>query len=349
MPTLPWRIRCRGLDETYAASEALLPGRKLQIKCSKGDVCRSAVEASDIAGLRVLSIKNTLPIAFVATEMDDWLTLSFVERGGQTVERRGAETRESVPGRCVTGAGVRPGDAVKVGANCARRIIYVPPRQLNDVIARHFHVAPPRTVEFLPAVIAGARHDALYQLMRRAVVGVETTADGPFGSIVAKQYCDLLISSLLLAVPNTFSDALGKASGVATNRYVKRALDFMRANVDQPIDIDEIARNAACSPRRLQLAFRAQFGLTPMAFLKEERLKLAERRLRMGECDDVTSLAHSLGFSNPGRFAGDFRQKFGILPSEILCSHPAALTGEPAADAPAAEPRRARDLEVAAK
>jgi hypothetical protein len=177
MPTSPMRIRCHGVAETYAASEALLPGRKLRIQCSKGDVCRSEVEVSDIAGLRVLRIKNTLPIEFFATEMDDWLTLSFVERGGQIVERRSGETRESVPGRCVTGAAVRPGDTVKVGANCERRIIYVPPRQLNDVIARHFHVAPPRMVELLPSVIAGAPHDALYQLTRRAAMRLAARDD----------------------------------------------------------------------------------------------------------------------------------------------------------------------------
>jgi AraC-like DNA-binding protein len=86
-----------------------------------------------------------------------------------------------------------------------------------------------------------------------------------------------------------------------------------------------IARNAACSPRRLQLAFRAQFGLTPIAFLKEERLQLAERRLRTGEFGDVTSLALSLGFNNPGR--GEFRQKFGVLPSEIIPSSAPARRG----------------------
>ncbi|HXW20166.1 MAG TPA: helix-turn-helix domain-containing protein [Roseiarcus sp.] len=51
-----------------------------------------------------------------------------------------------------------------------------------------------------------------------------------------------------------------------------------------------------------------------------ERLALAEQRLRKGDCGDVTSLALSLGFANPGRFAGEFRQKFGVLPSEILAT-----------------------------
>ncbi|HXW19101.1 MAG TPA: AraC family transcriptional regulator [Roseiarcus sp.] len=345
MPTSPMRFRCQGVAEAYAALEVLFPGaRRLQVKSSKGDICRIEVEASDIAGVRVLSVKNTLPYRCIVTEPDDRLVLGFIERGGQTIERRGVEITESRPGRCTTGA-LRPGDAVNVSANCERRIICVPARRVNDVIARHFHVAPPRTVELVPAVTAGAPRDALYQLARHALVGAETADESPFGSIVAKQYSDLLISSILLGFPNTFSGELGKASGAATNRYVKRALDFMRANVDQPIDVDEIARNAACSPRRLQSAFRAHFGLTPMAFLNEERLRLAERRLRAGECEDVTSLAYSLGFSNPGRFAGQFRQRFGVLPSEILCSNLSA----PASDAPATEPRRARDLEVAAK
>jgi AraC-like DNA-binding protein len=341
------RFRCQGLAQAYTALEQTLPGRKVRIVSSKDDICRYEIESSELAGLRVLSFKGTLPFALTATEEDDSLSFAVVERGANAVERRGVEIRTSAAGGCAIGF-LRPGDVVKISAMSARRIVHIRPRQLNEVIARHFHVAPPSAIEFPVVNIIGAPRDALGFLMRRALLELETAA-GPFGQIVAKQYSDLLVSSLLLLIPNSFSDVLGKSGGVATSRYVKRALDYMRANVDEPIDIDDIARSAACSPRRLQLAFRAEFGLTPMAFLKEERLKAAARRLRMGECDDVTSLAHSLGFSNPGRSAGLFRQKFGVLPSEILCSQPSPPTGaESAREQQEFTPDRTRNFEAAA-
>jgi AraC-like DNA-binding protein len=320
MPTPTRRIRCLGLTEFYTALESLFPGRKLKIDCSKDDICRYEIENSSIGDLHVVSVKNSLPTQLIASEKDNGLTLVFVQRGSHIVERGGACITANAAGGCSLGA-LQAGDVVTIGPNCERQMVYFRHRQIDDVIARHFHVTPPVAIDFPAAQFDGPARDALDQLVRRALIGVETAA-GPFGAVVSKQYSDLLVSSLLLTVPNSFSSALGKASEVATTRYVRRALDYIRANVDQPIDIDDIARNAACSPRRLQLAFRAQFGLTPIAFLKEERLQLAERRLRTGEYGDVTSLALSLGFSNLGRFAGEFRQKFGVLPSEILGSQP---------------------------
>jgi hypothetical protein len=239
MPTLR-RIRCLGLDEVHRACESLYPGRKLRIDSSRDDICRYEIESSSIVGLHVVSVKNSLPTQLIASEKDDALTLAFVRRGSHVVERRGVEVANAA-GSCSLGV-LQAGDVVKIGRDCERRMVFVGHRQINEVIARHFHVAPPAAIDFLAPRFDGPPSDALDQLVQRALVGVETAA-GPFGSVVSKQYSDLILSSLLLIVPNSFSDALGKASGVATSRYVKRALEYIRANVEQPIDIDDIARN----------------------------------------------------------------------------------------------------------
>jgi AraC-like DNA-binding protein len=49
--------------------------------------------------------------------------------------------------------------------------------------------------------------------------------------------------------------------------------------------------------------------------------RAAEKRLRAGECTNVTELAQSLGFGNPGRFAAEFRQRFGVLPSQVVAAN----------------------------
>ncbi len=322
MPTPTRRIQCQSLAETYSTCERLFPFLKVQLGRSADDDCRCELQRSNVGDLVVDDFTSSMQIVASADKEDDELTVVFVEHGANIVERNGREIATGLVGGCAIGP-MRAGDVVRIAPNSARRLVRVDSRQIDDLIVRHFHVAPPPSIDFMPSLRAAQPECAILGDIVRHVIAGLASAEGPFASILSKQYSDLFLSSLLLIVPNSFSSALGKAGGVATNRYVKRALDYMRANVEQPIDIDDIARNAACSPRRLQLAFRAQFGVTPIAFLKEERLRLAERRLRTGEYGDVTSLALSLGFSNPGRFAGEFRQKFGVLPSEILGSQPA--------------------------
>jgi len=121
-------------------------------------------------------------------------------------------------------------------------------------------------------------------------------------------------------VPNTLSKALCKASTPAPSRHIRRALEFMEANLENPITIDMIANAAGCTPRGLQVGFREQFGTTPLGALKKRRLEEAEKRLRSGRYGTVMEVAYSLSFGNPGRFAGEFSAKFGIPPAKLLRS-----------------------------
>jgi AraC-like DNA-binding protein len=312
-------IRCQSLVETHSACEKFFPRFKFQFDGSSDDPCQLSAEITALDGVRVNSVRNSVAGRLFAHDDDRELTLGFVERGANVVERNGWDVATAPVGDCTIST-LRSGDIVKVGPGSARLLVHIDYSRIDDIIVRHFHVAPPTSIEFPEALRADHPQRAILgDLVRHALIGVEG-AEGPFASILTKQYSDVILSSLLLTVPNSFTSILGKAGEAATTRYVKRALDYIHANLDKPIDIDDIADNALCSPRRLQLAFRAEFGMTPMNYLKMERLALAERRLRAGECGDVTTLALSLGFTNPGRFAGEFRQKFGVLPSDILAS-----------------------------
>ena len=58
---------------------------------------------------------------------------------------------------------------------------------------------------------------------------------------------------------------------------------------------------------------------TPMEFLRHVRMRLARQRLlhaRPG--DSVTGIATRCGFAHLGRFAVDYKRRFGESPSETL-------------------------------
>ena len=80
----------------------------------------------------------------------------------------------------------------------------------------------------------------------------------------------------------------------------------------------DIARAAGVSVRAVQSTFRDLLDTTPMNYVRDRRLEAArEDLLRYGPGDGVTiaMVASDWGFSNAGRFATAYRQRFGEPPS----------------------------------
>lgn len=128
---------------------------------------------------------------------------------------------------------------------------------------------------------------------------------------------DMLISALLLAQPHSYSGLLEREAGAAAPYNVTRAIAFMRAHADESINLERLAAVAGCSVRSLQAAFRRWRGDTPMAELRRIRLELAHQELRAAYVKPtVAEVATKYGFSNLGRFSGQYRAAFGQSPSQ---------------------------------
>jgi AraC-like DNA-binding protein len=314
------RIQTHGVDAALEVCDSFAPAIEFRFEPT-GEPFVFAVESAQIDCIRANLIANSAGIRGRIKAEDGDVTLIFVESGSTGVRCGARKVVEGRTGDCLVFAESRVGDDIGIGADCVRRVVSFPYRLIDEVISNHFHVTPPKMTNFAALL---PRHGILRSLLREmvqwSIVSV-ANANERFGAEMAKlakQHADLIVTSMLLNVPNSLSEVLAKAGNAAPTRYIKRALDFMRANMDRPIYLGDIAEGAACCPRQLQIAFQAEFGETPMSMLKKMRLNLAEKRLRAGEYSNVTELALSLGFGNPGRFAAEFRQQFQVLPSQIL-------------------------------
>ena len=68
--------------------------------------------------------------------------------------------------------------------------------------------------------------------------------------------------------------------------------------------------------RRLQEGFREHIGVTPLEHLRNVRLDRVHAQLTGdGPPAAVTDIAYRWGFTHPGRFAADYRRRFGIGPA----------------------------------
>lgn len=99
---------------------------------------------------------------------------------------------------------------------------------------------------------------------------------------------------------------------------VRAAVEFIRNHLAGPITIEDIAAAANRSSRALQEAFRARLGLSPITFLRNERLDTARRALETGEPAGVRDVALTVGFRHLGRFSAAYAARFGESPSTTL-------------------------------
>jgi AraC family ethanolamine operon transcriptional activator len=104
---------------------------------------------------------------------------------------------------------------------------------------------------------------------------------------------------------------------------MRRALDYLRHHRELQVSVPELRGAADISERSLQYAFREAFDMTPQAFIKRRRLHFARQQLQTADSVEanVSRIATGLGFYELGRFASDYRQVFGQLPSETLRYH----------------------------
>jgi AraC-like DNA-binding protein len=127
----------------------------------------------------------------------------------------------------------------------------------------------------------------------------------------------LIMTGLLLAHRHNYSDALRSPRRPAPSRAVKKALELIESHPEQSVTVADLARASGVSTRSLQAGFMNQLDMSPMAYLREVRLRRAHAELEAGGTT-VTDAAYRAGFTHLSRFAELYRQRFGVCPSETL-------------------------------
>lgn len=131
----------------------------------------------------------------------------------------------------------------------------------------------------------------------------------------------VLIESLLLGQPNSRSRALGEDAPAASSARVRRAVDYMRDHLAEPVSVTGVAAECGVSVRTLQESFRRELGTTPRRWLRLQRLERAHALLSSGaEGLTVTDVAYACGFFHLGEFGAAFKGRYGITPSDLLAS-----------------------------
>jgi len=225
---------------------------------------------------------------------------------------------------------VGPGAAVLIPAerefrtrwsHSARQLIVrIDRRKLIRCLETHLGTPVNRAPDFRMHIDwSGPQHAAL----RHAVGVLASLARGAKGAghgLISASAEDTFLYSLLFMQPSDYTApiAAGRLS-TACPATVHRAEEYIREHLDQPISIADLIAASGASPRTLFDGFRQFRGVAPMRFVRQQRLLKAREALEDPESRaGVTQVAMRWGFQHLGRFAADYAEAFGEVPSQTL-------------------------------
>ena len=95
---------------------------------------------------------------------------------------------------------------------------------------------------------------------------------------------------------------------------IQRAIDYIEVHITEPLDYDEIARQALSSSYHFQRVFGILCGWTLGEYIRYRRLSLAGEALQGGA--RVIDAALQYGYDSPDSFARAFQKFHGVTPSQ---------------------------------
>lgn len=96
---------------------------------------------------------------------------------------------------------------------------------------------------------------------------------------------------------------------------VRRMHDELLQHPEQRPTIEELAHRYLMNPTTLKAVFKAVYGDSLAAHMKEHRLEKAAELLRRGE-GSVSEIAAAVGYDSASRFSAAFRDRYHMLPTE---------------------------------
>jgi AraC-like DNA-binding protein len=193
-------------------------------------------------------------------------------------------------------------------------------RQLATLLGRPSDTLFCPPVEFAPAInlsVGHGRNIARYAHM--VLADIERGGESAYNAVARSSFEQFVTTELLLSHPHNYHDIMHGPAPLPTPRDVRRAIDYMRANLTEPLRLADVVGAAGVPARTLFKHFEECRGISPIRYLRDARLDRVRDALLRAEPEEcVTKIAMDLGFSHMGRFAVEYRKRFGESPSRTL-------------------------------
>lgn len=309
-------LRTKDIDEARHVIAGKLCDHKLEIVGHQNDlfVRHNAVSGQNIS---VNYLCYGADVTVDPGRLDSFYLFQFPLFGRARIRHRGEEMTATP--RMGTVLNPDRGALLHWGRDCSKLLLQIDKDHLESV-AQSITGAPlPGPVRFEMQVdMTRGPGRQLKRIVMACAQAIENRDlfQGVLGARDLRAEQDLA-HALLTLQPSNISHIIERSDRRANPREIRVALDYIHANLSEPITLSEIAQAAQMNVRTLQKGFQRIYGQTPMQVLRNARLDTTRYLLLARQyAPSVSEAAHSCGFSHLGRFSYYYKERFGHLPSE---------------------------------
>ncbi|NMH96628.1 AraC family transcriptional regulator [Pseudonocardia sp. K10HN5] len=249
---------------------------------------------------------------------------------GHTAVSQRREAATTVGGESGVILGPSEPFTVRWSPEAVQYALKLPRLSLEAHLARLINRAVDRPVRFdLGFDLSGAPGQALLSAVR--FLREELTRPGGISTMpmARDQLESLVMTQLLLTIPNEYSGLLHAPDRPAGRHVVRAALELIDAHPEETLTVAELAEAVGTSARGLQRGFANSIGMSPTAYVRSVRLDRVRAELLAGAPGaTISDVAMRWGFFHLGRFAHQYKERFGIRPSEALAQARRAQRGQ---------------------
>ncbi|QKQ69424.1 AraC family transcriptional regulator [Acinetobacter sp. 10FS3-1] len=208
-----------------------------------------------------------------------------------------------------------------IDKNCKKLQVVIPERSLHLVLADILKQPVEKSVIFSPRMHFDSQQlTTLWWKNIQDFLNSKSQYINSHGlSLLAEDYENFIIKTLLLFQENNYSEQLRQVSNQQQPAYIQKVHKFIITHACEEISVDTLQQLAGVSKSKLYEEFQTYYGTSPLAYLKKYRLQQIYKSLCTPSVDkriSISQLAFKWGFNHLSRFSQDYREEFGEKPSD---------------------------------
>ncbi len=190
-----------------------------------------------------------------------------------------------------------------------RFLLKLDPTLVGSVLVEAGHLAP-RSHAAVTAIDVSPLDAGPLDAVVRLVRLLDAPTDAPFLAPLLKRE---IVYRLLVGAQGGRLHQIAVLGGSSPTQRIAGAIERLRKDFDQPLRIEDMAREVGMSVSGFHHHFRALTAMSPLQFQKQLRLQEA-RRLMFGEGLDAASAGYRVGYGNASHFTREYKRLFGAPP-----------------------------------
>jgi AraC-like DNA-binding protein len=248
----------------------------------------------------------------------DFHTIQWTRTGSIVFDTGSEAVHSTVRRGAVLSAGQRIGTRAASGNGILTLV--VKERVLRDTLSSWVGRTVRRPIRFKTAFDPSHRRIASYlSLLDSFAREVDRPGSVLEAPAAVASFEQALLTAMLFSFEHSLSAMLHAPPAEAGVEQVREIEAYLEAHASEPIDLEKVATETGHSIWSIYRAFRRHRDYTPMEFLRRIRMRMVRERLLQARRDEsVTNAALHCGFSHLGRFAVEYKRRFGESPSRTL-------------------------------